>query len=91
MVPLVKAAPDYCIYECQHGPDHDSGRKRKRRLKNTSRSSIKKIGCPARIVLEEQIRDVVIFLPSSQYTDMPDVHINTYVHIYMSDGAWDYE
>ena len=62
-VPFVKAAPDYCVYECQHGPDHDSSRKRKRRLKNNSegRASFavtKKVGCPARIVLEEHIRVV---------------------------------
>ena len=60
-VPFVKAAPDYCIYECQHGPDHDSSRKRKRRLKNNSEANLdvattKKVGCPARIVLEEHIR-----------------------------------
>ena len=63
MVPFVKAAPDYCIYECQHGPDHDSNRKRKRRLKNNSDGRVsfaitKKVGCPARIVLEEHIRAV---------------------------------
>lgn len=59
-VPFVKAAPDYCVYECQHGPDHDSSRKRKRKLKNNSEGTsfaiTKKVGCPARIVLEEHIR-----------------------------------
>ena len=63
MVPFVKAAPDCCVYECQHGPDHDSSRKRKRRLKNNSEGTsfaiTKKVGCPARIVLEEHIRVVI--------------------------------
>ena len=58
--PYIKAAPDVCVYECQHGPDHDVGRKDKRKKENLDRnrptnSKSKKIGCPARIVLEEQV------------------------------------
>jgi len=65
-IPYIKAANDVSIYECHQGPDHDALRKEKRRLlKPTSefpqklqRNDIgrtKKIGCPARIVLDERI------------------------------------
>jgi hypothetical protein len=55
LVPYIKAASDTCIYECHHGPDHDSGRKKKRKL-NIGTAATKKIGCAARIVMEEQVR-----------------------------------
>lgn len=60
-VPYVKAAGDVCIYECHRGPDHDAGRKERRKLKTESKSrrlvtlKSKKNGCPARIVLEERV------------------------------------
>ncbi len=59
-VPYIKAASDVCVYECEHGPDHDRGRKKRRRQSNNKLAckvqASKKMGCPAKIVLEEQVR-----------------------------------
>eukprot|EP00095_Tigriopus_kingsejongensis_P007561 maker-scaffold104_size368486-snap-gene-2.41 protein:Tk07561 transcript:maker-scaffold104_size368486-snap-gene-2.41-mRNA-1 annotation:"PREDICTED: uncharacterized protein LOC100177484" len=53
--PFVKPAPDVAIYECHRGPDHDALRKERRKSVSTQEAETKKIGCPAKVVLEERI------------------------------------